>query len=79
MEHDAWLLCHRELVSLIVRFDASYDEDARERLLLILYGQGGYDKDAVDHARQMMRPKLLSKLDSVERSTYCGPREMRRS
>ncbi len=78
MEQDASVRCRKELISLIEHIDASYDAETLERLRLILYGQGGYDQDTVHRARKNMHPKLLLKLDSFERSAYCGPRDMRR-
>ncbi len=78
MEQDAWVRCRKELICLIERIDASDDAETLERLRFILYGQGGYDQDTVNRARKKMHPKLLLKLDSFERSAYCGPRGMRR-
>ncbi len=74
MKQEAWLRCHEELISLIEQLDASFTETAHAQLRLILDGQGGYDREAVGRARKSMHPKLLLKLDSFERSTYCGMR-----
>ncbi len=78
MERDDSVRCRKELISLIEHIDASYDAETLEQLRLILYGQGGYDQDTVNRARKKMHPKLLLKLDSFDRSAYCGPRDMRR-
>ncbi|MGZ4919975.1 MAG: hypothetical protein ACXV5P_05800 [Halobacteriota archaeon] len=75
VKQEAWLQCKEELISLIEQIEASSDGSAHKRLRLILYGQGGYDRDAVDRALKNMHPKLLLKLDSLERSTYCGPHD----
>ncbi|MDD1721195.1 MAG: hypothetical protein LUP95_04340 [Euryarchaeota archaeon] len=75
VKQEAWFQCQEEIISLIEQVDASFNETARERLLLILHGQGGYDRDSVDRACKKMHPKLLLKLDSLERSTYCGPQD----
>ncbi len=73
VEQEAWLQCQEEIISLIEQIDASFNETAHERLRFILYGHGGYDRDSVDRALKKMHPKLLLKVDSFERSAYCGP------
>lgn len=72
VKQEAWRRCQEELISLIEQLETSFTETPHTRLRLILYGQGGYDRNSVDRARKSMHPKLLLKLDSFERSTYCG-------
>ncbi len=74
MEHATWLQCHEELIVLIEQIETTPDEAARARLKAILHGQGGYDRNAIDRARKKLHPKLLLRLDSFERSIFCGPR-----
>ncbi len=51
----------------------SFNQTAHKRLTLKLYREGDYDRDVVDEAIKAMNPKLLFKLDSLERSMFCGP------
>jgi len=73
MEQETWRQCQREIISLIEQIDVSFDQTARKRLTFILYGEGDYVRDVVDQALKTMNPKLLFKLDSLERSMFCGP------
>ncbi len=75
VKQEAWLQCKEELISLIEQIDRASDGTAQTRLRLILYGEGGYDRDAVSRACKKMHPKLLQKLDSIERAAFCGPRD----
>ncbi len=75
MEQATWLRCREELIALLEQLETGYDDAARTRLKDILHGQGGYDRSAVSRARKNLHPKLLLRLDSFERSVFCGPRD----
>ena len=74
MQQEAWLVCQGELILLIEQIETAHNEAAQKKLRCILYGEGGYDMYTVNQARKKLHPKLLLKLDSFERSKYCGPR-----
>jgi len=74
---EAWNICQREIVLLLDEIDAASSETARTRLSQILRGQAGYDADTVARALACLNPKLRLKIDSAERSMFCGAKEPR--
>ena len=77
VSREAWGVCQREILSLLQEIDAASSETARTRLNHILYGQADYDKATVARALKGLNPKLLLKIDSAERSIFCGAKGTR--
>jgi|GEM_PF-1993871 len=74
---EAWNICQREIVLLLEEIDAASSEMARTWLSQILHGRAGYDMDTVARALEGLNPKLWLKIDSAERSVFCGTKETR--
>lgn len=76
MEQQGWILCRSEIKWLLSNVEKTNKEDSDkiERLISILYDRSEYDFNSVQTALTNLDVKSLMKLDSFERSLYCGVR-----
>ncbi len=76
MEQQEWILCRSEIKWLLSNVEKTNkeDRDKIERLISILYDRSEYDFKSVQTALTKLDVKSLVKIDSFERSLYCGVR-----
>ncbi len=76
MEQQEWILCRSEIKWLLSNVEQTNQEDRDkvERLTSILYDRSEYDFNSVRLALTNLDVKSLMKIDSFERSLYCGVR-----
>jgi hypothetical protein len=76
MVEQEWILCRSEIKWLLSNVEQANQEDRDkvERLTSILYDRSEYDFNSVRLALTNLDVKSLMKIDSFERSLYCGVR-----